>query len=53
MTAQRMSKFEVLIGTWNTMGVALETKANPAGTLSATDTYRWLPPTSGLKMLSG
>jgi len=38
-----MSKFEVFIGTWNTTGEVLETEANPAGSLSATDTYRWLP----------
>ncbi len=38
-----MSKFEVFIGTWNTTGEVLETEAGPTGTLSATDTYRWLP----------
>ena len=38
-----MSKFEVFVGTWNTTGEVLETEASPAGTLSATDTYRWLP----------
>lgn len=38
-----MSKFEVFIGTWNTTGAVLETALNPAGTLSATDTYLWLP----------
>jgi Protein of unknown function (DUF1579) len=38
-----MSKFDVFIGTWNTTGEVLETDAGPAGTLSATDTYRWLP----------
>jgi hypothetical protein len=38
-----MSKFEVFIGTWNTTGEVLETEASPAGTLSATDTYQWLP----------
>jgi hypothetical protein len=43
MPANRMSKFEVFIGTWNTTGEVLETEAGPAGTLSATDTYRWLP----------
>lgn len=43
MPANRMSKFEVFIGTWNTSGEVLETEANPAGVLSATDTYRWLP----------
>ncbi len=43
MPANRMSRFEVFIGTWNTTGEVLETEAGPAGTLSATDTYRWLP----------
>ena len=37
-----MSRFEVFIGTWNTSGEVLETDANPAGSLVATDTYRWL-----------
>jgi Protein of unknown function (DUF1579) len=43
MPANRMTKFEVFIGTWNTTGEVLETEASPAGILSATDTYRWLP----------
>jgi hypothetical protein len=43
MPANRMSKFEVFIGTWNTTGEVLETESSPAGTLTATDTYRWLP----------
>jgi len=43
MPANRMSRFEVLIGTWNTSGEVLKTDASPATTLSATDTYRWLP----------
>lgn len=43
MAANRMSRFEVFIGTWNTSGEVLETEAAPATTLSATDTYRWLP----------
>lgn len=43
MAANPMSKFEVFIGTWNTTGEVLETDVNPAGTLVATDTYRWLP----------
>jgi hypothetical protein len=43
MPANRMSKFEVFIGTWNTTGDVLATEASPAGTLVATDTYRWLP----------
>ncbi|WP_310317237.1 DUF1579 family protein [Hydrogenophaga palleronii] len=38
-----MSKFEVFIGVWNTTGEVLETQTSPAGTLSATDTYQWLP----------
>ncbi|WP_298928322.1 DUF1579 family protein [uncultured Ramlibacter sp.] len=38
-----MSRFEIFIGTWNTTGEVLETQASPASTLSATDTYRWLP----------
>jgi len=43
MPTNRMSKFAVFIGTWNTTGEVLETDSSPAGTLSATDTYRWLP----------
>jgi hypothetical protein len=43
MPAKRMAKFEVFIGTWNTTGEVLETASSPAGILSATDTYRWLP----------
>ena len=43
MPANRMSRFEVFIGTWNTTGEVLETEAGPADTLFATDTYRWLP----------
>jgi hypothetical protein len=43
MPASRMSKFEVFIGTWNTTGQVFETQASAAGTLTATDTYRWLP----------
>ena len=43
MPANRMSKFEVFIGVWNTTGEVLETQASPAGILSATDTYQWLP----------
>ena len=43
MPANRMSRFEIFIGTWNTTGEVLETEASPAGTLSATDIYRWLP----------
>ena len=43
MPPNRMSKLEVFIGTWNTFGEVLETDAGPAGILTATDTYRWLP----------
>jgi hypothetical protein len=43
MAANRIAKFEVFIGTWNTTGVVFKTEAGPAGSLSATDTYRWLP----------
>jgi hypothetical protein len=38
-----MTKFEIFIGTWNTNGNVLKTEGSPAGTLAATDTYRWLP----------
>ena len=43
MRANRMSRFEVFVGVWNTRGEVLETDTAPAGTLEATDTYRWLP----------
>ena len=43
MAVGRMSRFEILIGTWNTSGEVLKTESAPATTLSATDTYRWLP----------
>jgi hypothetical protein len=43
MAANRMSRLEILIGTWNTTGEVLATEGAPATTLSATDTYRWLP----------
>ncbi|MES2605865.1 MAG: DUF1579 family protein [Pseudomonadota bacterium] len=43
MATNRMSRFEIFIGTWNTTGEVLATAAAPATTLSATDTYRWLP----------
>lgn len=42
MPANRMSRFEPFIGTWNTSGEVLETAMGPAGVLAATDTYRWL-----------
>jgi hypothetical protein len=38
-----MARFELFIGTWNTTGEVLATEHDPATTLSATDTYRWLP----------
>jgi Protein of unknown function (DUF1579) len=43
MATNRMSRFEIFIGTWNTTGEVLATAGAPATTLSATDTYRWLP----------
>jgi Protein of unknown function (DUF1579) len=43
MATNKMSRFAVFIGTWNTHGEVLATENAPAGTLSATDTYRWLP----------
>jgi hypothetical protein len=43
MPANRMSRFGIFIGTWNTTGEVLATDAGPAGTLAATDTYAWLP----------
>jgi len=43
MAANRMSRLEIFIGTWNTTGEVLETEGAPATTLSATDTYWWLP----------
>lgn len=43
MAANRMSRFEIFIGTWNTTGEVLATDNSPATMLSATDTYRWLP----------
>jgi uncharacterized protein DUF1579 len=43
MASNRMSRFDIFIGTWNTSGEVLATENAPAATLSATDTYRWLP----------
>jgi len=43
MASDRMSRFEVFIGTWNTTGKVLATEDAPATVLAATDTYRWLP----------
>ena len=42
MPRSRMSRFEIFIGVWNTRGEVLETDDAPAGTLVATDTYRWM-----------
>jgi hypothetical protein len=39
----RMSRFEIFLGIWNTTGEVLETDDAPASVLTATDTYRWLP----------
>jgi len=38
-----MARFARFIGTWNTTGEVYATEVSPATTLSATDTYRWLP----------
>jgi hypothetical protein len=38
-----MSKFEIFIGTWNTAGKVHALDKTPATTLTATDTYLWLP----------
>lgn len=43
MAVNRMSRLEIFIGTWNTTGEVLETESASATSLSATDTYRWLP----------
>lgn len=43
MPASRMSKYEVFIGTWNTTGRVFAVNGSPETTLSATDSYRWLP----------
>lgn len=43
MPRSRMSRFDIFIGVWNTRGNVLATEDAPAGTLVATDTYRWLP----------
>ena len=43
MGRDRMDRFEIFIGVWNTRGDVFETPDSPAGTLLATDTYRWLP----------
>lgn len=43
MSASRMSRYALFIGTWNTTGDVRDTEAGPASTLIATDTYAWLP----------
>jgi hypothetical protein len=43
MIKNRMRRFGVFIGTWNTSGEVFATELSPAATLTATDTYRWLP----------
>jgi len=43
MATNPMTRFEIFIGIWNTRGEVLATEAGLATTLSATDTYRWLP----------
>ena len=43
MRTDRMARFGIFVGTWNTTGEVLETNSAPAAKLSATDTYRWLP----------
>ena len=43
MPTNRMLRFEIFIGTWNTTGEVLAVDDAPATVLIATDTYRWLP----------
>ena len=43
MPTDRMARFEIFIGTWNTRGEVLATDDAPATTLVATDVYRWGP----------
>ena len=43
MPPNRMSRFEIFIGTWNTTGEVLAVDDAPATVLIATDTYRWFP----------
>ncbi len=43
MSKDRMARFDIFIGTWNTTGDVLATEDAPANTLSATDVYQWLP----------
>jgi hypothetical protein len=39
----RMARYEVFIGVWNTRGQVLAFEDAPATILTATDTYRWGP----------
>jgi hypothetical protein len=43
MPKNRMVRYEIFIGTWNTSGNVLAVGDATATTLSATDIYRWLP----------
>jgi len=43
MSKNNMAKFDIFIGTWNTQGEVFSIADAPATSLSATDTYRWLP----------
>ena len=43
MPSDKMRRFEIFIGTWNTTGEVLATDSSAASTLVATDVYRWLP----------
>jgi hypothetical protein len=43
MRGNRMSKFAIFIGTWNTTGEIRAIGKEGAAVLSATDTYSWLP----------
>ena len=43
MPGNRMSRFEILIGTWNTTGEIRAIGQASASVLSATDTYCWMP----------
>lgn len=43
MRGNRMSRFSIFIGTWNTTGEIRATGKEGAAILSATDTYSWMP----------
>lgn len=43
MAKNPLNRFAPFIGVWNTTGDVFATDQSPATTLSATDTYRWLP----------